>query len=252
MSLPTDAKARKAVPLFTGFVRYFPDAMAAVAEVSRIGNEQHNPGEPLHWARGKSQDHGDSLLRHQVDAGKFDSDGVRHSAKVAWRAMAQLQEELEAAAEEPTAGQSIAFKGGRLTGVTGLPFDVVKMPASSGLEDTLAELRKANEVERERRIARELEEAINNNLCPCDICRVARSPNPVSVMENISSRLQKTTDREGVVGFTYENEVERVKRIERGRRQSCPCDYCKAWIEQDNKREQGGLSPAPVVGYTGD
>lgn len=95
MGLPTDAKARKDVPLFSGFVKYFPDAMAAVAEVSRIGNEQHNPGQPLHWARGKSQDHGDALLRHQVDAGTFDTDGVRHSAKVAWRAMAQLQEEIE-------------------------------------------------------------------------------------------------------------------------------------------------------------
>ena len=51
MGLPTDDKARKALPIFTGFLMYFPDACAAVAEVSRLGNEQHNPGEALHWAR---------------------------------------------------------------------------------------------------------------------------------------------------------------------------------------------------------
>lgn len=96
MSLPTDAKARKAIPLCTGVLDYFPDALAAVAEVSRIGNEQHNPGQPLHWARGKSTDHADALLRHMVDRGKRDADGGRESAKVAWRALAMLQEEIEA------------------------------------------------------------------------------------------------------------------------------------------------------------
>ena len=30
-----------------------------------------------------------------MEAGKIDTDGVRHSAKVAWRAMANLQKELE-------------------------------------------------------------------------------------------------------------------------------------------------------------
>ena len=93
--LPTDAKARKAVPIATGVLDYFPDALAAVAEVSRIGNEQHNPGEPLHWSRGKSMDHADCLLRHLIDRGTLDTDGVSHSAKVAWRALALLQIELE-------------------------------------------------------------------------------------------------------------------------------------------------------------
>ena len=98
MSLPTDPKARKDVPLFTGFLAYFPDACAAVAELSRIGNEQHNPGEPLHWARGKSMDQTDCIVRHLMEAGTVDTDGVRHSAKVAWRALANLQLELEALA----------------------------------------------------------------------------------------------------------------------------------------------------------
>ena len=94
-SLPKDAEARNRFPMADGLLYYFPAALAAVAEVSRIGNEQHNPGEPMHWARGKSMDHANKILRHQVDAGLMDSDGQRHSAKVAWRALAQLQEELE-------------------------------------------------------------------------------------------------------------------------------------------------------------
>lgn len=101
MSLPTDAKARKAVPIATGVLDYFPLAIAEIAHVSWIGNEQHNPGEPLHWARGKSLDHGDALMRHFMERGSLDSDGQRHSAKVAWRALALLQEELEAAQVAP-------------------------------------------------------------------------------------------------------------------------------------------------------
>lgn len=90
-----DAKARKAVPLCTGVFDYFPDALLAVAELSRIGNDQHNPGQDLHWARGKSGDECDALMRHLIDRGDIDGDGVRHSTKVAWRALANLQKELE-------------------------------------------------------------------------------------------------------------------------------------------------------------
>jgi hypothetical protein len=64
--------------------------------VSRLGNDQHNPGEPLHWAKEKSTDEADALARHLIDRGKMDSDGVRHSAKVAWRALALLQREIDA------------------------------------------------------------------------------------------------------------------------------------------------------------
>jgi hypothetical protein len=94
--VPTDAPARKALPLCSGVVDYFPDALLAVAELSRIGNEQHNPGEPLHWSKEKSTDEADALMRHLVDRGKLDEDGVRHSTKVAWRALALLQREIEA------------------------------------------------------------------------------------------------------------------------------------------------------------
>ena len=98
--LPTEAQARKDVPIFSGVLRYFPDALAAVAELSRIGNEQHNPGKPLHWDRSKSGDELDALTRHLMEAGTIDTDGVRHSAKVAWRALANLQKEIEASEEE--------------------------------------------------------------------------------------------------------------------------------------------------------
>jgi hypothetical protein len=99
MALPTDAKERKNVPMARGLLDYFPDALAAVADVSRVGNEQHNPGQPLHWSKHLSTDHADCLVRHLVDRGRRDVDGLRHTAKVAWRALALLQMELEAEAE---------------------------------------------------------------------------------------------------------------------------------------------------------
>jgi hypothetical protein len=95
--LPADAQARKNIPLCSGLLDYFPDALAAVAELSKKGNDQHNPGEPLHWARGKSTDQADTILRHMLDRGTLDTDKVRHSTKVAWRSLAQLQIEIEEA-----------------------------------------------------------------------------------------------------------------------------------------------------------
>lgn len=93
--LPTDATDRKGIPLATGCLDYFPLALAEVARLSKAGNDQHNPGQPLHWAREKSTDHADCILRHMIDRGLLDSDGQRHSAKVAWRALAMLQIEIE-------------------------------------------------------------------------------------------------------------------------------------------------------------
>ena len=95
MSLPSESKKRKDLPIARGVLDYFPDAIAAVAEVSRLGNEQHNPGEPLHWSREKSADHADCVARHLIERGTLDADGVRHSAKLAWRALALLQIEIE-------------------------------------------------------------------------------------------------------------------------------------------------------------
>lgn len=95
-TLPIDPKERKGIPIVTGVLDYFPLAIVEVARVSKAGNDQHNPGEPLHWDRSKSTDHADCAVRHLLDRGKFDGDGQRHSAKAAWRALALLQEELEA------------------------------------------------------------------------------------------------------------------------------------------------------------
>lgn len=95
VSLPDDAESRNGIPMADGLLYYFPNALAEVAKVSRIGNEQHNPGQPMHWDRSKSTDHENKILRHLVDAGRRDGAGVRHSAYLAWRALALLQEEIE-------------------------------------------------------------------------------------------------------------------------------------------------------------
>ena len=94
-TLPDAADLRKQYPVASGLLDYFPDALVAVANVSWVGNNQHNPGQPLHWARGKSVDEADTMLRHFLERGTFDKDGVRHSAKMAWRALALLQKEIE-------------------------------------------------------------------------------------------------------------------------------------------------------------
>lgn len=91
-----DAKTRKEYPIATGVLDYFPDALALVAHVSYVGNRQHNPGEALHWAKEKSTDEADALLRHLAKRGTLDSDGIPHTAKAAWRALALLQRECDA------------------------------------------------------------------------------------------------------------------------------------------------------------
>lgn len=96
--LPLDSQARKDTPIARGVLDYFPAALAAVARVSKAGNDKHNPGQEMHHARGKSADHADCIARHLLERGTIDAeDGLPHSAKLAWRALALLQEELEAA-----------------------------------------------------------------------------------------------------------------------------------------------------------
>src|ERR1035437_6117122 len=86
---------RKTYPVATGVLDYFPLAIMEVAHVSWAGNQQHHPDKPLHWDRSKSADEADALLRHFLARGTSDTDGIRHTAKVAWRALALLQKELE-------------------------------------------------------------------------------------------------------------------------------------------------------------
>jgi hypothetical protein len=95
-----ESKARKGRPLFSGCLQYFPDALLAVAEHSKKGNDKHNPGLPLHWAKEKSTDHADCVARHLTDIGpnwdekdpEFDS---YHATALAWRALALLQTVLD-------------------------------------------------------------------------------------------------------------------------------------------------------------
>ena len=89
------AQERKDTPVFSGVLNYFPDAIRDIARCSKAGNDQHNPNQPLHWDRSKSGDELDALTRHLLEAGTIDTDGIRHSTKVAWRALANLQKEIE-------------------------------------------------------------------------------------------------------------------------------------------------------------
>lgn len=96
---------RKQYPLATGLLDYFPDALMEVAHVSYVATEQHHPGAAMHWDRSKSTDEPDALMRHLLRRGTRDADGQRHSAKVAWRALALLQKEIEAEVSTLEAGE---------------------------------------------------------------------------------------------------------------------------------------------------
>lgn len=96
-----NSKERKNAPVFSGVLEYFPDALMAVAELSKIGNDKHNPGQALNWSKNLSNDHGDCLVRHQLEYNKIDEDtGLPHAVSVAWRALAQLQILLEEGEDE--------------------------------------------------------------------------------------------------------------------------------------------------------
>jgi hypothetical protein len=116
--LPSDADERKAYPICTGLLDYFPDALAAIANVSVAGSVQHHPGQGLFWDRAKPSCHADSLLRHLVDRGQLDKDNKRHSAKAAWHALALLQTEIETerAERNGTPIQLIASRASRWPG----------------------------------------------------------------------------------------------------------------------------------------
>lgn len=91
------AKERKATPVYSGVLKYFPNAIKEISRVSKAGNDQHHPDKPLHWDKSKSFDHEDALTRHLIDHSidPMDDDGYLHLAKVAWRALAALEIYLE-------------------------------------------------------------------------------------------------------------------------------------------------------------
>jgi dATP/dGTP diphosphohydrolase, N-terminal len=94
-TLPESATDRKQYPVASGVLDYFPDSLVAISHLSQKGNDQHNPGQPLHWDRSKSTDEADTMIRHFLQRGSLDTDGVRHTVKMAWRALALLQKEIE-------------------------------------------------------------------------------------------------------------------------------------------------------------
>lgn len=149
-TLPTDSGARKEYPLLRGFFRYFPAAVARVANLSKRGNDKHNPGEDMHHARGKSTDHGDCILRHTMDAEDLKAWLERCDKSVtpadfyarqvdayldeltqrAWRANAELQEACERYCDAPLA------PGAKLPAAPVLPdcsrYDPAESPAAGG------------------------------------------------------------------------------------------------------------------------
>ena len=92
----TKAATRKATPVLSGVLKYFPNALKEVAKCSQAGNNQHHPDKPLHWDMDKSKDEYDALTRHLIDhtINPIDDDGTLHLAKVAWRALAGLERHL--------------------------------------------------------------------------------------------------------------------------------------------------------------
>ena len=94
---PTKAEDRKATPVYSGVLKYFPNALKEVSKCSLAGQKQHNHGNELYWDKSKSNDNEDALVRHLIDhsSNPLDDDGILHLAKVAWRALASLEIYLE-------------------------------------------------------------------------------------------------------------------------------------------------------------
>lgn len=87
-------KENKQFPVFNGLLKYFPNACLYVSHVSLVANEQHNPGTEMHWDKSKSIGKGDEIVRHLMAEETFDTDGLRHRGKSAWRAMELLEREI--------------------------------------------------------------------------------------------------------------------------------------------------------------
>lgn len=115
LTLPIDSEERKGYPLLSGCLKYFAAALASVARTSKLGNDKHNPGQPLHHARGKSMDHGDCIIRHLMDIEDLLAARERgntfitnrlildEAGSLAWRALAYSQELHERLGAAPLA-----------------------------------------------------------------------------------------------------------------------------------------------------
>ncbi len=113
---------------------YFPSAIEAVARQSWAGNEKHNPGEPLHWAREKSSDHMDCAARHMMTPNEIDPEtGETHLVAAAWRILAALQLQQEAKASGERHVKEVPVSGRWTTGFTSPAsvFDTTKLETPS-------------------------------------------------------------------------------------------------------------------------
>lgn len=86
MPLPNAPEERKQIPIYSGVINYFPDAIVEVAKISYKGSKQHHPDKGVFWDKSKSSDELDALMRHMIE-GEW--------AAVAWRALANLQRECD-------------------------------------------------------------------------------------------------------------------------------------------------------------
>ena len=103
--LTEDDAVRKSIPVYDGFICYFPRGMAEVAVHSKLSNDQHNPGEPMYWNRSKSMDHDNSEARHMLDKAIAGKDApLRQQIEIqrarCWRSMAELECLLEKELED--------------------------------------------------------------------------------------------------------------------------------------------------------
>jgi hypothetical protein len=68
---PEDDKARKMLPIFDYFTRYFPKAHREVTKVCVVNNVRYSPDRApndINWARGKSPDQLGSGFRHMLES----------------------------------------------------------------------------------------------------------------------------------------------------------------------------------------
>lgn len=87
-------------PIFQGLFQYFPNALKAVANVSKYGKEKYDLAyDDVNWVRveGGLERYADALSRHILDhfnSSRDPESGLLHLAHAAWNALAVLELKL--------------------------------------------------------------------------------------------------------------------------------------------------------------
>jgi len=102
-------------PIASLFMRYFPRAVQAVANVSEYGARKYTPEGWKTVPDGIAR-YGDAMARHEIKQfieGPYDDgdSGLSHAAQVAWNAMARLELALAAGKIEDRRGNDIGSDG---------------------------------------------------------------------------------------------------------------------------------------------